>query len=75
MKHGYSAFEHRYFAATGKDPYAIEQTYIPMPYSEIRYCRPSEDPSDPPAPPTEAAHTFSNYWRHGLDEAYRLRNR
>lgn len=73
LKTGYSAFETRYFKEFGKDPFAIKVDYISMPYSEIKYCRPTGDPMDPPAPPSEARSTFSEYWRLGRDEAYWVR--
>jgi len=75
MKFGYSAFEHRYFAATGRDPFANPKQRIEYQYSEIQYCRPSDDPNDPPCAPSTISKTLSNYWYSGLLDARRTRRR
>lgn len=69
MKSGYSDFEHRYLAMTGESPHQSTNVYFPITYSMIRYCRPSGDPNDPPAEPTEARKTMANYFRAELREA------
>ena len=73
MRTGYSAFETRYFRAHGRDPFHVEQQYIETPYSEIKYCRPTDDPTDPPAPSTNVRQTFHEYWHYGRTEAAWLR--